>query len=304
MKTLIHKKFLRHPSCVVPVLFCFMIVTNCTFGSVGNSQEEEAIILESLIRTSRAVPSGFNPFLHAYDNQIDDNLQNFTILSNVGGNYNIQMKTNLNFLILNRIDFRFNPGDKIGGVFNVRSDTSKTHTPYTVPLDLPSDDPYGKIYSSSTKRIDGYSSKNSDGIGFGSVFRANLNPLINPPQGILSSTIAYFDRLDLYATIIRSNDSSQREVVISLRNIAVSFPPRCRIELTSSQTQEWILGLRYSNLFRDIIEPGQNVSVVNSLFQGSNSGDTIIISDLDSRYSYIQTNFTKEDNVLLQESCL
>lgn len=287
-------------------MMSFFILLSCTFGSVGDSQKEEALILQNLLRLGREVPSSLKPVLLGYDNQIDDDLNQFTITSSApmaNTNYNFTIVPSSSYMEINRIEFRFNPPGKIAGVFDVQSKSStKTHTPYTVPLDLPSSDPYGKIYSSKPIRINAYTNKNSEGIGLGSVFRQEMSLMENIPQGVVASTVVYFDRLDLKADITRPNANPNRTIILSFRDVSINFPTRCKITMTGGKTTEWLLGFRYSNLFRDLVSPTK--SVLDAIYLANpTNGSTIVVTDLDPLYSDFYKNFDLADNVFIQDTC-
>lgn len=317
-----------------------LLLFSCTFGSVGNSQEEEALILQNLLRVGREIPSSLDVNLLSYDTQSDDNLNQFNILSNLpsaNSSYSFNMVPGESFLDINRVEFRFNPPDRIGGIFSTKDQTSliddeeynlsnnentenkleeemgnqsnslvKTHTPFTVPLDLPQDNPYGRTYTTSSIRITAYSNINSNGIGLGSVNRQRIGIISNVPQGLVASTIVFFNRLDLKANISRTvAPAGNRTVTLSLRDVHVSLPTRCRIALLPNVSREYLLGFRYSSLFRDVIANPSNLSVLNDIFQIGINGDSVIITDLSNTniYTNIIKNFELPDNVFIQDTC-
>ncbi|NCN09427.1 MAG: hypothetical protein GW938_06240 [Leptospira sp.] len=318
------KQSLIKSDLVSMILFC-LFSYSCTFGSVGDSKEEEALILQNLLRVSREIPSSLNMNLLSYDTQSDDDLNNFTLVSN-GITYSIAMNPYLSFIDFNRVEFRFNPNDKIAGLFSVKSDNeskednsilnindltiqnenvSKTHTPFTVPLDLPADDPYGKIYSISGSRINSYSNQNSNGIGLGSVNQQDLGNIPNAPQGVVASTEVYFDRLDLRANISRTVPAAQnRNIILSIRDVHITLPTRCRINMEAGKATEYYLGFRYSSLFRDVISSSSNIYILDTIVStGTVNGSDVIITDLDSTYTNYIKNFELPDNVFVQETC-
>lgn len=311
---------------------------SCSFGSVGNSQEEELAILQNLLRVGREIPSSLDVNILSYDTQSDDNLNQFTILSNLPSantSYTLDMVPSESFLDVNRVEFRFNPPDRIAGVFSTKDHIAesengelslsnsenlgnkqemsnqsnslvKTHTPFTVPLDLPQDNPYGRTYTTPSIRINAYSNINSNGIGLGSVNRQRLGIISNVPQGLVASTIVFFNRLDLKVNISRTIPSSQnRNVTLSLRDVHISLPTRCRIALLPNVNREYLLGFRYSSLFRDVIASPSNLSILNDIFQIGSNGDSVIITDLSNTniYTNIIKNFELPDNVFIQDTC-
>lgn len=289
---------------------CYLtLLTSCTFGSVGNSLEEEAIILENLFRVVREIPGTFQPIVHTYDDQINENISRFNIASgNPPTNYQVEILQENSFLEINRFEFRFNPPDRPFGTLITRSgsDTNagnRTHTPFTIPLDLPPDDPYGKTYISRGNRIENFMIANSDGIDLGRVSRNFTQPIPDAPQGILASTNLFVKRWDLRALVTRS-DNQTRIVALSFRDYHQTILPRCKTELRKQVTTEWILGLRYSSLYRDFFRSGTRVELLNNLFSTGSNGDILFISDLDPRFDDFFTNLKSDDLVIVQESCL
>ncbi|MCC5813554.1 MAG: hypothetical protein JJT78_02255 [Leptospira sp.] len=298
------------------------LLVSCTFGSVGNSLEEEAIILENFIRLVREVPGTFQPIIHSYDDQndqVDDDLSTFNLSSGSGGaqrTYSIEILQTNSFLDIERMDFRFNPPDKPFGSLNARTQDqsaqvgSRTHTPFTIPLDLPPNDPYAQVYSAPGFRINPFMIGNSPGSGLGTVARNPLPALRDAPQGILAQSRVIIRRWDLNVRITDITDpppvppDNTRNLRISFRDYEETLLPRCKTEVLRGQSTEWVLGLNYSRLFRDI--PAQGVQVLNTIFNDTsgNPTQTIQITDISPYYSWFFTNLEADDAVLIQESCL
>jgi hypothetical protein len=70
-------------------------------------------------------------------------------------------------------------------------------------------------------------------------------------------------------------------------------------------SREYLLGFRYSSLFRDVIANPSNLSVLNDIFQIGINGDSVIITDLSNTniYTNIIKNFELPDNVFIQDTC-
>ncbi|MCX7997570.1 MAG: hypothetical protein N3A69_01285, partial [Leptospiraceae bacterium] len=111
------------------LVFLFTLnLNNCYFGSVGNKLKENAIIVNNLLKIIHETLSTLRVIFHFYDDQADLNLANFIIQSgNPSVNYTIEVDSN-SFMEVETVEFRFNPPEKIFGIF---SNQTKTHTPYT-----------------------------------------------------------------------------------------------------------------------------------------------------------------------------
>lgn len=289
------------------ILLSPITLQNCTFGSVGNKLEEDQIILDSLLRILRERTGTLLPVVHSYDDQIDDNLNIFSLSSGEGSSlrtYQVQILQQGSFLRIQNFQFRINPSDRpIIGFF-------KTHTPFTIPLELPPTDPYGKVYSVDGGEVQNFMVGNSEGIGLGSVARAVFSEL-KVPRGLIASTQISIPRWDLHMQIIQTQPPASfphntRNIIISIRDLTIRFLPRCRIEIHPHQTTEWILGIQYNRLLRDTFENNVRQEFINSLFQSSisNPMETIFITDLSSFYGLLEKNLLADDVVFLQESCL
>lgn len=324
---------------LLSIFFLFQIhLTSCTFGSVGDKLEEDVVILENFLRLVREIPGTFQPILHSYDDQADDDLSRFNLNSGTGAEerrYSVEILPTLSYLEIERMDFRFNPPGRPFGSLSVQSteknlqqvksssqDSTKlpnqqphlpnsvrTHTPFTIPLDLPPNDPYAQIYSSPGFRIDSFMTGNSEGSGLGTVARNPLTALRNAPQGILAQSRVLIRRWDLHIRITQTDPTisppaNTRVLRISFRGFEETLLPRCKTETSRSNKTEWVLGMNYSRLFRD--NPAQGVTLLNRIFDETNGTptETIVITDISPFYTYFQTNLESDDAVLIQESCL
>ncbi len=310
--------FIQHKFRKNLFLLVVLFFASCTFGSVGNKLKEDAIIINNLLKLLREIPATFQPIVHSYDDQKDSNLASFEVSSGTGVNskiYQVNILEENSFLEIEKLEFRFNPSEKILGFFSVNSkiqnSTSKTHTPYTIPLDLPSNDLYGKTYISQGQKITSFMIKNSQGVGFGEVSRNLLSPITNAPQGVLASISFYLKRWDLNVKIQQISPpvlppQDIRNLRISLQDYRLTFFPRCKIQLKSAEVTEWILGLNYARLFRDTIVSNIKKETLNEVFQASTSNptQTILIFDVHSLYYLFFENLQAQDVVILQESCL
>lgn len=282
-------------------LFLFTLgFSSCYFGSVGNKLEENSIILNNLLKLVRETPTTLKVFSHFYDDQGDENLSQFIVKSgNPSVNYTIEVHPT-SFVELEKLEFRFNPPEKILGIFSTQT---KTHTPYTVPLNLPSTDLYGKTYTLLGKKISNFTVNNSSGIGQGSVFQEELGVLEGVPQGVISETKVFMKRLDIKVNVTHQDGVQKRTLLISFRDYVWQAFPRCKIELKLSQTTNWLFALKYSSIFKDYFLSGSLISPIQQVFSTSSNNETINITDLDTRYELFFKNLQLPDNVFLQESC-
>lgn len=294
----------------------------CSFGSVGNKQEEDALILENIIRLARERTSRLQIRLFAYDNQLDSDLGNFTLQSGdpPGDEFEIEVLEGSG-LELGPLLFRINPPDPAWGSpesflksqsrLETESlsglDTQKSHTPYTVPLELPQENPYGKVYQSSELNWNAFYIKNGESAR-GSVARINLPILRGIPYGILASAEITIKRWDLLATVSRTSDSESRTIRISIRDEKFTILPRCRIPLPADRIGTWDIGFRYSSLLSDQFISGTRIPVLQDIFAQTAANEIIIATDpsLDLYPQFTRSilrNLQSEDRVLIQESC-
>lgn len=285
------------------IYFILLFTVNfysCYFGSVGNKLKENAVAIENLLKLVRETPTTLRVTAHFYDDQGDEALSKFTISSgNPVANYTIEVHPT-SFAEMEKLEFRFNPPEKIFGVYSTQT---KTHTPYIVPLNLPSTDLYGKTYTLLGKKISNFTVNNSSGIGLGSVFQEELGNLEGVPQGVISETKVFIQRLDIKVNVMHQDGIQKRIILISFRDYVWQAFPRCKIELKLSQTTNWLFALKYSSIFKDYFISGSLVSPIQQVFLTSSNNETINITDLDPRYELFIKNLQSPDNVFLQESC-
>lgn len=283
------------------LILSFAVSLNtCYFGSVGNKLKENSIAFNNLIKIIRETPTSLKVIFHFYDDQADSVLSQFIIKSgNPSEDYLLEIEPS-SFIEIEKLDFRLNPPEKILGIFSYQS---KTHTPYTVPLDLPATDLYGKTYTLNGTKISNFITNNSTGIGLGSVYRAEIGKLENVPQGIVSETIVKIKRWDIKVNVMHQDGIQKRNLLISIRDYSLRILPRCRISLNISQTTEWLFAIRYSSIFKDYFQSSILISPIKQTFATSSNNETIYLTDLDNRYELFFKNLQFSDNVFLQEYC-
>jgi hypothetical protein len=287
---------------------CFLVfhLTNC-FGSIGNSEKEKIKSFTYLLQLLDSERISIEPQLFFYDDQGDSNLSTFEINS---GTSNTQYTVKI---ISSRFEgeemgFRINPFSKPfgypivrdGNFKKERSDSlSKTHTPYTIPLELPSDNPYSKNYNFAfNKIIDDFYIANS--IDFtGDLYRFSLGKRTDIPTGIVSLTTFKWKRWDISFEV---SNGTTKSYSIRLEGDTESISPRCKIEWKGGKENLYQLGVRFSSLFKDRFDNGVRLSILESIFALSTNS---FIGELSNQllYSQIRKNLQSTDSVWIQHIC-
>lgn len=272
---------------------------HCTFGSVGNSEEEKLVILQNLIffNNTQLVPVGTN--LRSYDDQADDNLNQFSLTSN-GPTYNITIQSS-SYINWELGTYRINPPNQVLGVSATSSErsstaTAKTHTPYTVPLDLPADDLYGKTYAflsaGTVSNITQYNSTMETGASF-------LYPntrTSNMPLGVVA--VANVSWEEMYIRM----DVGGKDVTILLPQGNKSITPKCKIPVKLGRSGNIEILISLSSLFQDRTVAGAPVRFLEQL---SLVAGPVIISKVSNLglYNILQQNLQAEDIVFSFPGC-
>lgn len=272
---------------------------HCTFGSVGNSEEEKLVILQNLIffNNTQLVPVGTN--LRSYDDQADDNLNQFSLTSN-GPTYNITIQSS-SYINWELGSYRINPPNQVLGVSATSSErsstaTAKTHTPYTVPLDLPADDLYGKTYAflsaGTVSNITQYNSTMETGASF---LYSNTR-ISNMPLGVVA--VANVSWEEMYIRM----DVGGKDVTILLPQGNKSITPKCKIPVKLGRSGNIEILISLSSLFQDRTVAG---SPVRFLEQLSLVAGPVIISKVSNipLYNILQQNLQAEDIVFSFPGC-
>ncbi|TGM19883.1 hypothetical protein [Leptospira meyeri] len=281
-------------------LIIFLSVTHCTFGSVGDSNKEKETILQNLIffNNTQLISVGTN--LRSYDDQADDALNQFSLTSNaVVYNISIQSTTYINW---ETGSYRINPPNQVLGVSTTSSEkssnaTAKTHTPYTVPLDLPADDLYGKPYSflsaSAVSNITQYNNTMETGASF-------LYPntrISNMPLGVVAIANVSWEEIYIRMTV-NGND-----ITILLPQGNKSITPKCKIPIKQGRTNNIEILMSLASMFQDRSVSGTPVRFLQQLallFPGP-----IVISKVSNvpLYNILLQNLQAEDIVFSFPGC-
>ncbi|TGL84856.1 hypothetical protein EHQ68_18595 [Leptospira congkakensis] len=276
-----------------------LFITHCTFGSVGDSNKEKLTILQNLIffNNNQTLAVGTN--LRSYDDQADDNINQFSLTSNaVVYNMTIQSTTYINW---ETGSYRINPPNQVLGVSTTSSErsstaTAKTHTPYTVPLDLPADDLYGKTYpflsASTVSNITQYNSTMETGASF-------LYPntrISNMPLGVVA--VANVSWEEIYIRM----DVGGKDVTILLPQGNKSITPKCKIPIKLGRSGNIEILISLSSLFQDRTVSG---SPLRFLQQLSLVAGPVVISKVSNvnLYNILLQNLQAEDIVFSFPGC-
>lgn len=283
----------------ISIFIIGFLFSHCTFGSVGNSEKEKLVILQNLIffNNTQLVPVGTN--LRSYDDQADDNLNQFSLTSN-GPTYNITIQSS-SYINWEMGSYRINPPNQVLGVSATSSErsstaTAKTHTPYTVPLDLPADDLYGKTYAflsaGTVSNITQYNSTMETGASF---LYSNTR-ISNMPLGVVA--VANVSWEEMYIRM----DVGGKDVTILLPQGNKSITPKCKIPVKLGRSGNIEILISLSSLFQDRTVAG---SPVRFLEQLSLVAGPVIISKVSNipLYNILQQNLQAEDIVFSFPGC-
>lgn len=283
------------------LLLCLGLITQCTFGSVGNREEEKLVILQNLIffNNNQTIPIGTN--LRSYDDQSDDNLNQFSLSSN-GNTYNISVQSST-YINWEMGTYRINPPNQVLGVSTTSSERStavaKTHTPYTIPLDLPADDLYGKTYpflnASTVSNITQFNSTMETGASF-------LFPntkVTNMPLGVVAIANVSWEEIYIQMNV---TGFTNKTVTILLPQGSKTITPKCKIPIKNGRTGNIEILYSLSSLFQDRTVSGTPIRFLTTL---SGKTDPVVISKVSNvdLYNILQQNLQAEDIVFSFPGC-
>lgn len=283
----------------ISIFIIGFLFSHCTFGSVGNSEEEKLVILQNLIffNNTQLVTVGTN--LRSYDDQADDNLNQFSLISN-GPTYNITIQSS-SYINWELGTYRINPPNQVLGVSATSSErsstaTAKTHTPYTVPLDLPADDLYGKTYAflsaGTVSNITQYNSTMETGASF---LYSNTR-LASMPLGVVA--VANVSWEEIYIRM----DVGGKDVTILLPQGNKLITPKCKIPVKLGRSGNIEILISLSSMFQDRSVSGTPVRFLEQL---SLVAGPVIISKVSNLglYNILQQNLQAEDIVFSFPGC-
>jgi hypothetical protein len=299
-----------------------LLFQNCTFGSIGNSDLEKLTFLQNLITLRNNSVVSINSSLQFFDNQADDNLNQFSF-SSAGSMYDLSISSE-SYVIYESGTYRFNPPDRLFGILNNRGQTevgipsiprkdfeyqvgseptTKTHTPYTVPLDLPITDIYGKSYSFLVAGKEMNFSQNNLANATGAAFQSQFTKVINDsPTGLVSLATVNWKDIFLNVSITRSGIT--KNIKVLLGPVTAILRPKCKLSVDTNRKLPIAIGIQYSNLFRDYVEGGRNISFLQSVFTRAESEIVITSISNTDLLSNLLRNFNTEDLVVTFPGCL
>lgn len=281
---------------LLPLLF-----SHCTFGSVGDSNKEKETILQNLIffNNNQTVAVGTN--LRSYDDQADDNLNQFSLTSPTPTTYNITIQSS-SYITWETGTYRINPPNQVLGVSTSGSEkssnaTAKTHTPYTVPLDLPADDLYGKSYpfltAGTISNITAYNSTMETGASF-------LFPntrISSMPLGVVAVANVSWEEIYIRMTV------NGEDVTILLPQSNKLITPKCKIPIKNGRSGNIEILFSLSGLFQDRSVSGTPVRFLQQL--STQFPGPVIISKVSNvtLYNILLQNLQAEDIVFSFPGC-
>lgn len=276
-------------------IFCLGLVSHCTFGSVGNSEEEKLVILQNLIffNNNQTIPIDTN--LRSYDNQADDNLNQFTLTSN-GNTYNITIQSGT-YIHWETGTYRINPPNQTLGVSTSSSEKSsnavpKTHTPYTVPLDLPTDDLYGKSYPFLTTAVVSNITQFNSTMETGASFLYSNTRTTSMPLGVVAIANVSWEEIYIQMNV---TGFVTRTVTILLPQGSKTITPKCKIPIKNGRSGNIEILFSLSGLFQDRTVSGTPIRFLDTL-SGKPENPVVIskVSNVDL-YNILQQNLQAED---------
>lgn len=278
------------------------LFSHCTFGSVGDSNKEKETILQNLIffNNNQTVAVGTN--FRSYDDQADDNLNQFSLTSNaVAYNITIQSSSYINW---ETGAYRINPPNQTLGVSTSSSEkssttTTKTHTPYTVPLDLPADDLYGKSYAFLSAATVSNITQYNNTMETGASFLYPNTRISNMPLGVVAVANVSWEEIFIRMDI---TGGTTKSVTILLPQGSKTITPKCKIPIKNGRSGNIEILFSLSALFQDRSVSGTPIRFLDTL---SGKADPVVISKVSNvdLYNILLQNLQAEDIVFSFPGC-
>ncbi|TGK31533.1 hypothetical protein EHQ12_02195 [Leptospira gomenensis] len=273
----------------------------CTFGSVGNSEKEEAKTLQRLLTLYGQRPSSFSPNINYTDDQQDANISSFDVVSGTS-TYRILLQTGSE-IIWNGVSIRINPNPVpvVPGQSRTISNgehSTQSHTPYTVPLDLPVTSPYAQEYGTPSFTDSGMETSNGT-ILTGDVHVSQAPSISGAPAGYLASVKYKIRSMDLRFRIERTVPAGvTRNVRIRTTDFVTELFPRCRIDVAPELQAAFPVNWLWNGIF-----PDQNgVSLLDTI---SALADPVEINPYQNTNLYVSilANISRQDRVVFPTGC-
>ncbi|EOQ97127.1 hypothetical protein LEP1GSC195_3664 [Leptospira wolbachii serovar Codice str. CDC] len=279
-----------------------VFLAHCTFGSVGDSNKDKLAILQNLIffNNNQTVAVGTN--LRSYDDQADDNLNQFSLTSPAPTTYNVTIQSST-YINWETGTYRINPPNQTLGVSatsSEKSSTAKTHTPYTVPLDLPADDLYGKSYSFlSAGTVSNITQYNST-VETGASFLYPNTRLSNMPLGVVAVANVSWEEIYIRMDV---TGGTTKSVTILLPQGNKLITPKCKIPIKNGRSGNIEILFSLSSLYQDRSVSGTPIRFLKDLFDLPDT--TVVISKVSNipLYNILQQNLQAEDIVFSFPGC-
>ncbi|MCW7460716.1 hypothetical protein [Leptospira limi] len=287
------------------LILCLGLVSQCTFGSVGNREEEKLVILQNLIffNNNQTIPIG--TYLRSYDDQADDNINQFSLTSPSPTSYNISILSST-YINWETGTYRINPPNQILGVSTTSSERStavaKTHTPYTIPLDLPADDLYGKSYAFlSAGTVSNITQFNST-METGASFLFPNTKVTNMPLGVVAIANVSWEEILLSLTVDTIPSSVSKSFTILLPQGNKSITPKCKIPIKVGRSSNIEILFSLSGMLSDRTANLVTTRFINDLYALPNGSVISKVSNV-SLYNILQQNLQAEDIVFSFPGC-
>ncbi|ABJ76574.1 MULTISPECIES: laminin/fibronectin-binding adhesin Lsa30 [Leptospira] len=287
----------RNTATLFKLLFFCIFLGNCTFGSVGDSRKEDAKTLQRLLILFNERPASFGTRLYYTDDQQDSNIGNFDVVS-AATVYNLQLQPGSKIL-WDGVSIRVNPNPipTVPGqtrTFDAGDHSAKSHTPYTIPLDLPVTSPYGQEYGTPSFN-DSNLETTTETILTGDVHTSSVPLISGIPSGYLASVKYKINSIDLTFQIVAP---AAKTVRLQIPSFTLELFPRCRFDITPEKQGNFPVIWRSNGILQD----QGSVSILNSISALPNPVDINPYQNV-NLYDLISANFRQQDRVIYQIGC-
>ncbi|AXR68452.1 laminin/fibronectin-binding adhesin Lsa30 [Leptospira mayottensis] len=287
----------RNTATLFKLLFFCIFLGNCTFGSVGDSRKEDAKMLQRFLVLFNERPASFRTFLYYTDDQQDSNIGNFDVVS-TATIYNLQLQPGSKIL-WDGVSIRVNPNPVLTvpgqtRTFDAGDHSAKSHTPFTVPLDLPVTSPYGQEYGTPSFN-DSNIETITETILTGDVHTSSVPLISGVPSGYLASVKYKINSINLTFQIVAP---AVKTVRLQIPSFTLELFPRCRFDITPEKPGSFPVIWRSSGIFQD----QGSISILNSISALPNPVDINPYQNV-NLYDLILANFRQQDRIIYQIGC-
>ncbi|PJZ55823.1 laminin/fibronectin-binding adhesin Lsa30 [Leptospira barantonii] len=272
----------------------------CTFGSVGDSSKEEAKMLQRLLTLYSERPSSFRTYLYYTDDQQDSNIGNFDVISGAT-TYSLQLQSGSQ-IVWDGISIRVNPNPvptvpgqtRTLDVTDPNEHSTQSHTPYTVPLDLPETSPYGQEYGTA-KFSDTSLNTITETILTGDVHTSSAPLITGIPSGYLASVKYKINSVNLTFQITAPVAKTVR---LQMSSFVLELFPRCRFDIVPEKLGSFPVTWKSNGIFQD----QSGTSILNTIAGLTSPVDINPYQNV-NLYNLILANLQQQDRVLYQTGC-